>query len=87
METFINNAPQSYSDIRKHPDKERWEQAVREELSAHERNGTWSTIDKLPEGRKAIGSMWTLKIKRDGDGNIINIKVDLSQRDSLRKNE
>lgn len=39
-------------------------------------NGTWEWAE-LPKGRKAIGSKWVFKIKRDPDGNIERYKARL----------
>jgi hypothetical protein len=38
-------------------------------MQAHLDNGTWELV-KLPAGRKAIGSKWVFKIKRNTDGSI-----------------
>ncbi|CCA77399.1 hypothetical protein PIIN_11376, partial [Serendipita indica DSM 11827] len=36
-------------------------------------NGTWKLV-RLPQGKKAIGSRWVFKIKRDADGSISKYK-------------
>jgi hypothetical protein len=37
-------------------------------------NGTWDIVD-LPKGRKAIGSKWVFKKKRDEQGNVTKYKA------------
>jgi hypothetical protein len=51
------------------PDADKWYEAAAVEMQAHLDNGTWKLV-KLPAGRKAIGSKWVLKIKRNTDGSI-----------------
>ncbi|CCA76306.1 hypothetical protein PIIN_10301 [Serendipita indica DSM 11827] len=48
-------------------------QAAIEEVRAHLENGTWKLV-RLPQGKKAIGSRWVFKIKRDADGSISKYK-------------
>ncbi len=38
-------------------------------MEAHRLNGTWEII-KLPPGRRAIGSRWFMKVKRNADGSL-----------------
>ena len=35
-----------------------WEQAMQSELEGHMKTGTFSMIDRVPEGRKPVGSKW-----------------------------
>ncbi|TYJ97780.1 putative mitochondrial protein [Cucumis melo var. makuwa] len=42
--------------------KEEWQQAMKEEMTAIEKNGTWKMVD-LPEGKNAIGLKWVYKTK------------------------
>jgi hypothetical protein len=39
------------------------------EMEAHLENGTWELV-KLPHRRKAIGSKWVFKAKRNSDGTV-----------------
>ncbi|CAI7892545.1 unnamed protein product [Closterium sp. NIES-53] len=50
-------------------DAEEWKNAMESELKSIEENGTWELVE-LPEGRKAITSMWLFKIKSDADSKI-----------------
>jgi transposase InsO family protein len=44
-----------------------WRDAMRNEIQALEDNETW-VMEKLPPGKKALGSKWVYKIKHHSDG-------------------
>jgi hypothetical protein len=69
-----SNEPCSYKETMCHPDSQQWHQAAVEEIEAHLRNGTW-TLVQLPSDRKAIGSHWVFKVKRNADGSLERYKV------------
>jgi hypothetical protein len=46
------------------------------EMEVHLENGTWELV-KLPPGRKAIGSKWVFKVKRNPDGTVERYKARL----------
>lgn len=50
-----------------------WRQAMKEEIDALERSGTW-TLEDLPPGKKAIGSSWVYKIKYHANGDVERLK-------------
>ncbi|KAK9108126.1 hypothetical protein Syun_024137 [Stephania yunnanensis] len=58
------------------PAKEKWKIAMEEEMESMRSNNVWELVD-LPEGRKAIGNKWVLKIKRKTDGSIERYKARL----------
>jgi len=58
------------------PAKEKWMKAMEEEMESMRSNSVWELVD-LPEGRKAIGNKWVLKIKRLADGSIERYKARL----------
>jgi hypothetical protein len=43
-------------------------------MEAHMENGTWEPV-QLPPGRKAIGSNWVFKVKRNPDGSVERYKA------------
>lgn len=70
--------PVSYIEAIQRPDSERaeWLKAMRAELLAHERNGTWELVD-LPDGRYVIGCRWVCKLKYHADGRVDRYKARL----------
>ncbi|KAL0411280.1 UNVERIFIED_CONTAM: Retrovirus-related Pol polyprotein from transposon TNT 1-94 [Sesamum latifolium] len=56
--------------------KDAWKQAMKEELDALHRNGTWELAD-LPSGKKVIGCKWVYKVKVNPDGTVSCCKAHL----------
>lgn len=65
--------PKSLAEALARPDAERWIESAIEEIKAMIANKTWEVV-ALPHGRKAIGSRWVFKIKRNSDGSIERYK-------------
>ncbi|KAL0385494.1 UNVERIFIED_CONTAM: Retrovirus-related Pol polyprotein from transposon RE1 [Sesamum radiatum] len=53
-----------------------WEEAMKQELDALERNDIW-TVVRLPSGKKVIGNKWVYKLKLKADGSIDRYKARL----------
>jgi hypothetical protein len=53
-----------------------WLQAMKEELNALLKTGTWDLVD-LPAGKSAIGFKWVYKIKTQSDGTVDRYKARL----------
>ena len=66
-------APKTFKEAMKRPDADQWLTAAQDEIQAHLDNGTWELV-QLPPGRRAIGSRWVFKIKRQADGSIERYK-------------
>jgi hypothetical protein len=64
----------NYKQAMKSNDAERWTEATTAEHMTLLQNGTW-TIVELPPGKKAIGSGWVFRIKRNADGSIERYKA------------
>lgn len=64
--------------------KEKWLQAMKEEMESHKDNNTWELCD-LPEGRKAIGCKWVFKTKVDSSGKIKRFKARLVAKGFTQK--
>lgn len=65
--------PTSYSEA---SSKVEWVEAMRVELDALEKNGTW-VLTELPEGKHVIGSKWVYKTKLKTDGQVERFKARL----------
>jgi hypothetical protein len=61
--------PKSFREAMKRPDVDMWYQAAVKAVEAHMENGTWE-LAQLPPGRKAIGSKWVFKVKRNPHGSV-----------------
>ncbi|KAL0420844.1 UNVERIFIED_CONTAM: Retrovirus-related Pol polyprotein from transposon RE1 [Sesamum latifolium] len=53
-----------------------WENAIKEELAALDKNNTWEVVD-LPKGKRAIVSKWVFKLKWKPDGTVDRYKARL----------
>jgi Reverse transcriptase (RNA-dependent DNA polymerase) len=73
---FETQEPRSYKEALNSGNAAQWRCAMQEELKAIEENGTWEAAD-LPKGRKAVGSKWVFKEKKDSHGNTIKFKARL----------
>jgi hypothetical protein len=61
--------PKSFREAMQRPDANLWYKAAVKEMQAHIKNGTWELVKLLPR-RKAIGSKWVFKVKRNADGSV-----------------
>ena len=50
-----------------------WLKAAQDEIQSLVENGTFELV-RLPPGRKAIGSRWVFRVKRNADGSIERYK-------------
>ncbi|KAJ4769803.1 Retroelement pol polyprotein-like [Rhynchospora pubera] len=55
---------------------DKWREAMRDEIDALERNGTW-TMENLPPGKTAIGCKWVYRVKYHADGRVERYKARL----------
>ncbi|GKV28694.1 hypothetical protein SLEP1_g37711 [Rubroshorea leprosula] len=65
--------PQSYKEASLDP---LWQQAMKEELQALEKTGTWDLVD-LPPDKTLVGCKWVYKIKTHSDGSVEHYKARL----------
>jgi hypothetical protein len=66
----------TFEEAKKRPDWPKWEEAIKIELAALERNGTWS-ITERPPGANVVGAKWVLRIKKNAAGEIEKYKARL----------
>ena len=68
--------PQTFRDASSNP---LWQQAMKKELDALHKTGTWDLVD-LPSIKSAIGCKWVYKIKTRSDGTVDRYKAHLVAR-------
>jgi hypothetical protein len=68
--------PTCYQEAMEVSDSEKWKEAMKEEMNALERNGTWDLVE-LPKDRKIVGCKWVFKLKRGVDDKIERYKARL----------
>jgi hypothetical protein len=66
--------PKSFREAMQRLDANLWYKAAVKEMQAHIENSTWELVKLLP-GRKAIGSKWVFKVKRNADSSIKRYKA------------
>lgn len=62
---FFDDIPQSVDMLKCRSDWKEWKTSINEELQSLNDNQTWTVVNQLPEGKKAIGSKWVFTIKSD----------------------
>ena len=67
------NEPKCCKEVMQH---DGWRRAMAEEIKALEEQGTW-VLEKLPPGKKALGSIWVYKEKYDEHGTLERLKARL----------
>lgn len=65
--------PRTFKEAMNVPDAKHWLKAANEEIMSLMVNKTWEIVP-LPPGKKAIGSGWVFKVKRNSDGTIERYK-------------
>lgn len=75
--------PQSYSEAANSPDKTSWMEGVRRDLDAHQRNRTWTVVDK-PSDVKPITCRWVFNAKRNDKNQVQEFKARLVARGSCQ---
>ena len=77
--------PKSIREALSSEDKEKWTVAMEKEFNSLDENDVWDIVD-LPKDRKAVGSKWVFKRKRDADGNVERYKARLVAQGFTQKN-
>jgi hypothetical protein len=68
--------PTTFEEAMQSPDAPQWAAAIAEEFAAHDRNGTWSLVER-PDGVSPIRCRLLFKIKYGSRGELLRFKVRL----------
>lgn len=68
--------PKSYGEAIASPQRDKWKEAMNEELTSLHKMKTWTLVPR-ESGMKVIKSKWVYRIKRDAAGNIDKYKARL----------
>ncbi|GBN79837.1 Retrovirus-related Pol polyprotein from transposon TNT 1-94 [Araneus ventricosus] len=68
--------PDTYKEAIASKESSEWLAAMKEEMDSLEANNIWELVN-LPQDRKAIGSRWVYKIKKNADGTVQRFKARL----------
>ena len=69
MNIADNTDPNSFKDALSDPNKEEWENAMKNEIESLKQNNVWDLVE-LPKNRKPIGCKWIFKTKFNAVGEI-----------------
>ena len=81
---FAFSAEVSYSQAMQGPSACEWRDAMKEELRAHLKNGTWKLVER-PKGRTVLGCRMVLRNKYNPDGTIQRRKARLVAKGYAQK--
>jgi hypothetical protein len=70
----LDDVPKTHLDIEGRHDAQNWYEAMESELNSLKKHCTFTRVDSLPPGRKAVSSRWVFKIKRHANGTIQKYK-------------
>jgi hypothetical protein len=78
MATVIAEAvaldPATLKEVRRRMDWPKWDLAIKVELEALKKAGTWGVVERL-RGRNIVACKWVLHIKKDAAGKIKHYKA------------
>jgi len=71
--------PVSYNSAIRHPEAEKWMEAMDQEMQAHQLNGTWELVPRTND-MHVIGNKWVFAEKKDENGHTVRHKARLTGR-------
>lgn len=74
-----NGDPESYLDAMERPDKDKWLEAMEDELKSLVKNNVFEVVSR-PANKNIVTNRWVLKIKRKPDGSIDRYRARLVAR-------
>lgn len=66
-EEILSNVPATYKEAVNSVNKDKWVESISEELDAHQKNNTWTLVQK-PQNAKVIQCKWVFRIKEEPSG-------------------
>ena len=76
--------PSTYADAMDDSDKEKWLEAMNQEMESMYSNSVWELVDP-PEHVRSIGCKWIFKKKRGVDGKVETFKARLVAKGYTQK--
>ena len=76
----VEPPPRTEAEVERSVYRKGWEQAMQSEFEGHKKTGTFSMVDRVPEGRKPVSSKWCFDYKTDKGGLITKFKARLVAR-------
>lgn len=76
--------PKTYTDAVNSKQRDKWMEAMTDEMSSLKDNHTWEIVPK-PNNKNVIGCKWTFKLKRDANGIVQRYKARLVARGFSQK--
>lgn len=73
---LIEEEPQSYEEMKKSEEKEKWIQAIEEEMKSLKSMETWEVVDEVP-GKPIVKNRWVFKKKLNEHGEVERFKARL----------
>lgn len=70
--------PQSYEEAIRSPQKDKWSEAIKEELSALKVNNTWTMVKRC--GQRTLTTKWVFTVKKNENNKVIRYKARLCAR-------
>ena len=61
--------PQSLEEAKRRPDWPKWQIAIKEELNALKKAGTWGIAER-PKHQNIVSNKWVFRIKKDAAGKV-----------------
>ena len=83
----VESPPLSVAGVERSVYRKGWEEAMKLEFDGHIKTGTFSMVDRVPEGRKPVSSKWCFTYKTDKEGKITKLKARLVARDFTKIHE
>ena len=67
--SFAVDGPQTFSEAVNADDKDKWVDAMNDEMHSHEKNGTWELVPR-DKSMNIVKNKWIFVVKRKADGSI-----------------